>query len=37
MIKRTGRKAEMYAHIGAVVSANIGPDIVALLIRRKNK
>ena len=37
MIKRTGRKAEMYAHIGAVVSANIGADIVALLIRRKNK
>ena len=37
MIKRTGRKAEMIAHIGAVVSANIGADIVAILIRRKNK
>ena len=37
LIKRTGRKAEMYANIGAVVSANIGPDIVAVLVRRKNK
>jgi len=37
LIKRTGRKAEMYGNIGAVVSANIGPDIVAVLIRRKNK
>ena len=37
LIKRTGRKAEMYANIGAVVSANIGPDIVAVLCRRKNK
>jgi len=37
LTKRTGRKAEMYANIGAVVSANIGPDIVAVLVRRKNK
>lgn len=37
LIKRTGRKAEMYGNIGAVVSANIGPDIVAVLVRRKNK
>lgn len=37
LIKRTGRKAEMYANIGAVVTANIGPDIVAVLVRRKNK
>lgn len=37
LIKRTGRKAEMYANIGAVVSANIGTDIVAVLVRRKNK
>ena len=37
LAKRTGRKAEMYANIGAVVSANIGPDIVAVLVRRKNK
>lgn len=37
MIKKTGRKAEMYGQIGAVVTANIGPDIVAILIRRKNK
>ncbi|MBP3747189.1 MAG: DegV family protein [Ruminococcus sp.] len=37
LIKRTGRKAEMYANIGAVVSANIGMDIVAVLVRRKNK
>lgn len=37
LIKRTGRKAETYQPIGAVVSANIGPDIVAVLIRRKDK
>ncbi|MBR6242205.1 MAG: DegV family protein [Ruminococcus sp.] len=37
LIKRTGRKAEMYNPIGAVVSANIGPDLVAVLIRRKSK
>lgn len=37
LIKKTGRKAEMYSPIGAVVSANIGPDIVAVLVRRKNK
>ena len=35
--KKTGRKAEMYGNIGAVVSANIGPDIVGVVIRRKNK
>lgn len=37
MVKRVGRKAEMYSKIGAVVSSNIGADIVAVLIRRKNK
>jgi len=37
LIKRTGRKAEMYSPIGAVVSANIGPDIVGVIVRRKNK
>lgn len=37
MIKKTGRKAEMFGQIGAVVAANIGPDIVAVLVRRKNK
>lgn len=37
MIKKTGRKAEMFGRIGAVVTANIGPDIVAILVRRKNK
>ena len=37
LIKRTGRRAETYQSIGAVVSANIGPDIVAVLIRRKDK
>ncbi len=37
MIKRTGRKAEMFANIGAVVASNIGADLVAVLIRRKNK
>ena len=37
MIKRTGRKAEMFSDIGAAVASNIGPDIVAVLVRRKNK
>lgn len=37
MYKKTGRKAEMFGNIGAVVTANIGPDIVGILIRRKNK
>ncbi len=37
LVKRTGRKAEMYGRIGAVVSANIGADIVGIIIRRKNK
>lgn len=37
LIKKTGRKAEMYGSIGAVVTANIGPDLVAVLVRRKNK
>ncbi len=37
LIKRTGRKAETYQSIGAGVSANIGPDIVAVLIRRQDK
>lgn len=37
MIKRTGRKAEMFANIGAAVASNIGPDLVAILVRRKNK
>lgn len=37
LFKRTGRKAEMYGAIGAAVASNIGTDIVAVLIRRKNK
>lgn len=37
LIKRTGRKAEMYGSIGAAVASNIGPDLVAVLVRRKNK
>ncbi len=37
MTKKTGRKAEMYAKIGCCVSSNIGPDLVAILVRRKNK
>lgn len=37
LIKRTGRKAEMYASIGACVAANIGPDVVAVVVRRKSK
>lgn len=35
--KKTGKKAEMYGSIGAVVSANIGPELVAVIVRRKNK
>lgn len=37
MVRRTGRKAEMISKIGAVVSSNIGPNVVGILIRRKNK
>ncbi len=37
LIKKTGRKAEMYGSVGAVVTSNIGPDLVAVLVRRKNK
>lgn len=37
LIKKNGRKAEMYGSIGAVVTANIGPDVVGVIVRRKNK
>ncbi|MBR2283323.1 MAG: DegV family protein [Ruminococcus sp.] len=37
LIKRTGRKAEMYGTIGAAVASNIGPEVVAVVVRRKNK
>lgn len=37
MIKKTGKKAEMYAKIGCAVASNIGPDLIAVLVRRKNK
>lgn len=37
LVKKTGRKAEMIGNIGAVVTSNIGPDLVAVVIRRKNK
>lgn len=37
LVKRTGRKAEMLASVGAAVASNIGPDVVAVLVRRKNK
>ncbi|MBR3283231.1 MAG: DegV family protein [Ruminococcus sp.] len=37
LYKRTGRKAELFNPIGAVVTANIGPDIVGVIVRRKNK
>lgn len=36
IVKKYGRKAEMFTPIGAVVAANIGPDLVAVLCRRKN-
>lgn len=35
--KKTGRHAEMFNAIGGVVSANIGMDLVAVLVRRKEK
>lgn len=35
LVKRMGRKAEMYNPIGAVVAANIGPDLVGVVVRRK--
>ncbi|MCM1132481.1 MAG: DegV family protein [Ruminococcus flavefaciens] len=35
LFKRTGREAEMYARAGCVVSANIGPEMVGVLIRRR--
>lgn len=34
LFNRTGRQAEMYARIGCVVSANIGPDMVGVVVRR---
>ena len=34
LAKKTGRKAEMFGSIGAVVTANIGPDLVAVVVRR---
>ncbi|MGN0616370.1 DegV family protein [Ruminococcus flavefaciens] len=37
LAKKTGRKAEMFGSIGAVVTANIGPYLVAVVVRRKNK
>jgi len=37
LAKKTGRKAEMFGSIGAVVTSNIGPDLVAVIVRRKNK
>ncbi|MDE6784356.1 MAG: DegV family protein, partial [Ruminococcus sp.] len=37
MNKRTGKKAEMFSQIGSAVASNIGPDLVAVLVRRKNK
>lgn len=37
LVKRTGRRAEMFNPIGAAVAANIGCDVVAVLVRRKEK
>ena len=37
LYKKTGKKAEMFGNIGAVVTSNIGPDLVAVLVRRKSK
>lgn len=35
LFKRTGKEAEMYARIGCVVSANIGADMVGVVVRRR--
>ncbi len=37
LYKKVGRKAEMFNPIGAAVASNIGTDLVAVMIRRKNK
>lgn len=37
LYKKTGRHAEMFNAIGGVVSANIGTDVVAVVVRRKEK
>ena len=37
LCKKTGRKAEMFLNIGASVASNIGPDVVAVVCRKKNK
>jgi len=36
LFKKYGRKAEAYYHVGAAVAANIGPDLVGVICRRKN-
>lgn len=35
LFKRTGREAKMYARIGCVVSANIGADMIGVVVRRR--
>ncbi|MBQ8296649.1 MAG: DegV family protein [Ruminococcus sp.] len=35
IIKKYGRKAESYFNIGAAVAANIGPDVMGIICRRK--
>lgn len=35
LYNRTGRQAEMYAKIGCVVSANIGSDMVGVVVKRR--
>lgn len=37
LCKKTGRKAEMFLNVGAAVASNIGPDVVAVVCRKKNK
>lgn len=36
LVKKYGRKAEAYYHVGAAVAANIGTDLVGVICRRKN-
>jgi DegV family protein with EDD domain len=36
LAKKCGRKAEAYYRVGAAVAANIGPELVGVICRRKN-
>ncbi len=37
MTKRTGKKPVMIGKIGSVVASNIGPEVLAIVVRKKNQ